>query len=133
MELDDFATAIPDLERVVAGDPKFDYHRAAGLLADAYAKTGQYQRATSLFEQVTQFSTTPETLYNYANYLKLLGRGEGAREWTQTSVVTSKPANGDQVKTGQRMWPGTSFFYPVFSWSGKPVFVLQLRGPHFRI
>ena len=51
----------------------------------------------------------------------------------RASVVTSKPANGDQVKTGQRMWPGTSFFYPVFSWSGKPVFVLQLRGPHFRI
>src|SRR6266516_2729678 len=48
------------------------------------------------------------------------------------SVVRSKTANGGQVKTGQRMWPGTSLFYPVFSWSGKSVFVRQLRGPHFR-
>jgi hypothetical protein len=31
------------------------------------------------------------------------------------SVVGSKAANGGQVKTGQRMWPGTWFFYPIFS------------------
>ncbi|PYU30017.1 MAG: hypothetical protein DMG31_15160 [Acidobacteria bacterium] len=31
------------------------------------------------------------------------------------SVVTSKPANGGQGKTGQRRWPGTWFFYPVFT------------------
>jgi hypothetical protein len=31
------------------------------------------------------------------------------------SVVRSKAANGGQVKTGQRMWPGTWFFYPIFS------------------
>jgi hypothetical protein len=31
------------------------------------------------------------------------------------SGVRSKAANGDQVKTGQRMWPGTWFFYPIFS------------------
>ena len=103
MELDDFATAIPDLERVVAGDPKFDYHRAAGLLADAYAKTGQYQRATSLFEQVTQFSTTPETLYNYANYLKLLGRGEGAREWTQR-LLAKKRTLPRYMERKERRW-----------------------------
>jgi hypothetical protein len=30
------------------------------------------------------------------------------------SVVTSKPANGGQGKTGQLRWPGTRFFYPVF-------------------
>src|SRR5215813_10109446 len=33
--------AIPDLEQVVAKDIKFDYYRAASLLADAYARTGQ--------------------------------------------------------------------------------------------
>jgi hypothetical protein len=31
----------------------------------------------------------------------------------QTSVITSKPANGDQVKTGQREWPGQSCFTPL--------------------
>jgi hypothetical protein len=81
--LNDLAGAIPDLERVVAADRKFDYYRAAGLLADAYARTGQLERAAQLFAEVTQISTTPETLYNYANYLKLAGRQQEAREWTK--------------------------------------------------
>src|SRR6266576_6738826 len=42
--LNDLAGAIPDLERVVAAERKFDYYRAAGLLADAYARTGQLER-----------------------------------------------------------------------------------------
>ena len=28
----------------------------------------------------------------------------------EPSVVRSKAANGGQVKTGQRTWPGTGFF-----------------------
>jgi hypothetical protein len=31
---------------------------------------------------------------------------------TVTSVITSKPANEDQVKTGQRDWPGQDCFTP---------------------
>jgi hypothetical protein len=50
------------------------------------------------------------------------------RMWA--SVVTLKPANGGQGKTGQRRWPGTSLFYPADSPGGKFVFVRQLRGPH---
>src|SRR5207249_7861821 len=37
-----------------------------------------------------------------------------------TSMVGSKAANGGQVKTGQRMWPGTQMFYPVVCILGKP-------------
>jgi hypothetical protein len=48
------------------------------------------------------------------------------------SMVTSKAANGGHFKTGQRMRPGTRWFYANFSCSGKPVFVRQLRGPHLR-
>jgi hypothetical protein len=81
--LNDLAGAIPDLERVVAADRKFDYYRAAGLLADAYARTGQLERAAQLFAEVTQISTTPETLYNYASFLKTANREEEAREWLQ--------------------------------------------------
>jgi len=81
--LNDLAGAIPDLERVVAAERKFDYYRAAGLLADAYARTGQLERADRLFAEVTQISTTPETLYNYASCLKTPNRGEEAREWLQ--------------------------------------------------
>ncbi len=81
--LNDLAGAIPDLERVVTADRKFDYYRAAGLLADAYARTGQLERANPLFAAVTQISTTPETLYNYASFLKTVNRPEEAREWAQ--------------------------------------------------
>jgi hypothetical protein len=81
--LNDLAGAILDLERVVTADRKFDYYRAAGLLADAYARTGQLERADPLFAEVTQISTTPETLYNYASFLKTVNRPDEAREWAQ--------------------------------------------------
>ncbi len=41
--------------------------------------------------------------------------GFGLTPMVTPSVVTSKPANGGQGKTGQRRWPGTWFFYPVFT------------------
>ena len=85
-----FSEAIPDLERVVEGDRKFDYYRAAGLLADAYARTGDMDRSALLFGEVTQYSTTPETLYNYANYLKLQNRRDEAREWVQKLLAKKR-------------------------------------------
>ena len=81
--LSDLPGAIPALERVVTADRKFDYYRAAGLLADAYARTGQLERADPLFAEVTQISTTPETLYNYASFLKTVNRPDEAREWAR--------------------------------------------------
>ena len=49
---------------------------------------------------------------------------------SQPSVVTPKPANGGQGKTGQRKGPGTKLFYPAACCGGKSIFVRQLRGPH---
>jgi tetratricopeptide (TPR) repeat protein len=69
------------LEYVVAKDPKFDYHRVTGLLGDAYARTGDLDKAAIYFAPAAQYSTTPETLYDYANYLKLAGRRDEALEW----------------------------------------------------
>jgi len=43
--LGDAPAALPDLERVVNKEPDYDFHRAAGLLAHAYAKTGQKEKA----------------------------------------------------------------------------------------
>lgn len=83
LALGDLAAAIPDLELVVHKDPKFDYYRASGLLADAYARTGQLEQAGALFGEVVQFSTTPETLYNYASFLKMQNRHPEAREWLE--------------------------------------------------
>src|SRR5579862_6938709 len=78
IELGDFAAAVPDLERAVASDPGYDFHRAKGLLAHAYAQTGQFERADQLFQQATKISTISETYYNYALFLQAQGRSEEA-------------------------------------------------------
>ncbi len=101
--LGDFAGAIPDLERVVASDRKFDYYRAAGLLADAYARTGQLDRAEQCYADVVQFSTTTETLYNYAYFLKFAGRRDEAREWAQ-KLLAKKRTLPRYMQRYERPW-----------------------------
>ena len=86
----DYAGAIPDLELVVGKDGKFDYYRATGLLGDAYARTGNLERAAFHFAPAVQYSTTPETLYNFASYLRLAGNKDEAREWTQKLAAKKK-------------------------------------------
>src|ERR1700719_3060449 len=68
VELGDFAAAVPDIERAVGADPSYDFHRGIGLLAHAYAQTGQTEKAGKLFEQATKISTSSETYYNYAQF-----------------------------------------------------------------
>lgn len=101
--MNDFAAAIADLERVVAADRKFDYYRAAGLLADAYVHTGDLQRAEPLFAEVTQISTTPETLYNYASFLKTANRRDEALEWAQ-KILAKKRTLPRYMQRRERPW-----------------------------
>src|SRR6202142_3889100 len=61
IQLGDAAAALPDLKRAVDKDPEYDFHRAAGLLAHAYALTGQKETAEALFRQTTVLSTLSET------------------------------------------------------------------------
>jgi hypothetical protein len=103
LAMDEYAEAIPDLEYVVAKDPKFDYHRATGLLGDAYARTGSLEKAEMYFVPAAQYSTTPETLYNYANYLKMAGRNEEARECLQ-KLVTKKKTLPTYMRRAARPW-----------------------------
>lgn len=103
LALNDLSAAISDLEYVVASDRKFDYYRAAGLLADAYARAGQLDRAESLFVEVTQISTTPETLYNYASFLKIANRREESREWAQ-KLLAKKRTLPRYMQRRERPW-----------------------------
>ncbi len=84
-------------------DAKFDYYRAAGLLADAYARTGQLERAAPYFAEATQFSTTPETLYNHANFLRMQNRRDEAREWTQ-KLLAKKRTLPRYMQRVERPW-----------------------------
>jgi hypothetical protein len=103
IELGDFAAAVPDLEYVVSRDPKYNSNRAAGLLAHAYANSGQPERAAALFEQVTQRSTLSETYYNYATFLASQGRTTEAREWTQR-ILAKKPTMPGYLRRRERPW-----------------------------
>jgi len=103
IEMGDFAAAVPDLERVTAKDPKYDFYRAAGLLAHAYAQSGQFEKADALFQKTTQISTLSETYLNYANFLAAQGRTTEAREWTQR-ILAKKPTLPGYLKRRERPW-----------------------------
>jgi hypothetical protein len=103
IELGDFPAAVSDLERVVTKDPKYDFHRAAGLLAHAYAKTGQAEKADALFRQAVKISTLSETYLNYANFLASQGRTAEAREWTER-ILAKKPTLPGYLKRRERPW-----------------------------
>ena len=105
LAMGEYAEAIPDLEYVVGRDPKFDYYRATGLLGDAYARMGDFEKAALYFAPAAQYSTTPETLYNYANFLKLAGKKEEAREWAQ-KLAAKKRTLPRYMRRVERPWFG---------------------------
>ena len=101
LQLEDATAAIPDLERVVAREPNYDFYRAGGLLAHAYAQTGQKQRAESLFREVTARSVASETYLNFADLLASEGKTAEAREWAQ-KVLDKKIAMPGYLKRRER-------------------------------
>jgi hypothetical protein len=88
---------------VVQGNAGYDFHRAAGLLAHAYASTGQPEKAERLFQQVTVISTLSETYLNYAAFLGAQGRTAEAREWAQ-KILAKKPTMPGYLRRRERPW-----------------------------
>lgn len=103
IQLGDGATAVADLERVTAKDPNYDFQRAAGLLAHAYAKAGQKEKAEELFRKVTVTSTLSETYLNFADLLASEQRNAEAREWAH-KVLDKKPTMPGYLKRRERPW-----------------------------
>lgn len=101
--LGDSAAALPELERVVAKDRDYDFRRAAGLLAHAYAQTGQKERAEALFRQVVALSTLSETYLNFADLLASEGKIAEAREWAR-KVLAKKPTMPGYLRRRERPW-----------------------------
>ena len=101
--LEDFAAAIPDLEKVVAKDPKYDFYRATALLAQAHGKAGDVTRAQALFTQAVEISTQSETYYNYACFLQAHGRPAEAREWAE-KILAKKPTMPRYLRRRERPW-----------------------------
>src|ERR1700691_884462 len=101
--LGDAAAALPDLERAVSKEPDYDFQRAAGLLAHAYAQTGQKEKAEALFRQVTITSTLSETYLHFAELLASEGRNAEAREWAQ-KVLDKKLSMPGYLQRRERPW-----------------------------
>jgi len=103
LELNDFASALTDLERVIKIDRNYDYQRAAGLLAYALAQTGQPEQAATWFGQVVETSTLSETQYNYANFLAARGQPSEAKQWAQR-ILAKKATMPSYLKRRERPW-----------------------------
>jgi hypothetical protein len=101
--LRDIPAAVADLERVVAKESDYDFHRAEGLLAHAYAKTGQREKAEALFLKAIAASTLSETYLNYAEFLASQGRNTEARQWAQ-KVLAKERAMPDYLRRRERKW-----------------------------
>jgi hypothetical protein len=103
IQMGDFLAAVPDLERVVSREPQYDFHRAAGLLAWAYAHSGQPAKAEALFQEATKTSTASETYYNYACFLASQQRHAEAREWAQR-ILAKRPTMPGYLRRRERPW-----------------------------
>jgi hypothetical protein len=103
MHLGDLAAAKQDLELVVAREPKYDSHRAMALLAHACAQTGDVQQAGDYFARAAQFSTLPETDYNFASFLASQGRPDEAREWAER-ILAHRASMPLYLRRRERPW-----------------------------
>ncbi len=103
LQMGDAAGALPDLEKVVGKEERYDFDRAAGLLAHAYAQLGQKERAEALFRQVTARSVASETYLNFADLLASEGKNTEAREWAQ-KVLDKKPTMPGYLRRRERPW-----------------------------
>jgi hypothetical protein len=102
-ELQDFAAAVPDFERVVAAEPAYDFHRAATLLAASYARTGETDKARGLFERVARLSTTSELQFHYASFLSQQNQPDEARDWASRILAKKRSMPGFQRRR-ERPW-----------------------------
>jgi len=95
--------AVPDLELVYRKQSDYDFFRAGGLLAHAYAQVGRKDEAEALFRWVTVRSVGSETYLNFAELLASEGRKDQAREWAQ-KVLDKKPAMPGYLRRRERKW-----------------------------
>ncbi|MFI5177131.1 MAG: tetratricopeptide repeat protein [Vicinamibacterales bacterium] len=103
IELGDAAPAVQDLDRVIAKEPKYDFHRGIGMLAHACALAGQTDRADALFQRAVAASTLSETYYNYATFLASRQRTADARAWAER-ILAKKPTMPRYLRRRERPW-----------------------------
>jgi len=84
-------------------DPAHDFHRAQGLLAQAYVLTGEKQKAAEVFEQAVARSTLSETYMNFADLLASQGRHAEARQLAQ-KVLNKERTMPNYLRRREQTW-----------------------------
>src|SRR2546428_46520 len=74
-----------------------------GLLAHAYANTGEADKADARFQRATELSTNSETYFNYATFLASRNRNAEAREWAER-ILAKKPTMPGYLRRRERPW-----------------------------
>ena len=103
LALEDLPAALADFSRVVTEDPKYDFHRAAGLLAHVCGRLGHREDAEAWFKQATALSTASELAIHYAEFLEQLGRPAEARQWAQR-VLDKRATMPRYLARRERPW-----------------------------
>jgi hypothetical protein len=103
LALADAQAALGDLERVVSKDPKYDFHRAMGLLGQAQSLSGQPARADQSFQAAIAMTTLSETYFHYASFLASQHRSAEAREFAQR-ILDKKPTMPRYLRRRERPW-----------------------------
>jgi hypothetical protein len=88
---------------VVRQDPDHDFHRAGGMLAQAYAQAGEKEKAEAFFRKAIVSSTLSETYLNYAEFLASQGRVAEARQLAQ-KVLDKELTMPSYLRRRERQW-----------------------------
>ena len=89
-ELGDDAAAIPDLQRVVQTNPKYDYLRAQCLLAQSLARSGDTALAETAFEKLINSTTAAESVVAAAEFF--FEQGQHAKAGDLAEAVLARRA-----------------------------------------
>jgi hypothetical protein len=100
-ELGDAAAALPDLERTVKTDSRYDYSRARLYYARTLAALGRNDEAAKVFETLTEGTT--EALCYAAEFFAGHGRGGEARELIERIAARKRTMPAYQ-KRRERPW-----------------------------
>ena len=136
---DPAAAAARISKRVVASEPKYGFHRAAGLLAHAYGLAGRADLADAKFKAAAEASTLSETYYNYATFLAAQQRPAEAREWAQRILAKkatmprfARAAGASVVSEGEGVAEETKGVGRSRVWLGPVLQFIQSRTQHRR-
>jgi hypothetical protein len=100
-EMGDVATALPDFERVVKTDAKYDYSRARLYYARSLAGVGRTDEAAKVFETLTEGTT--EALCYAAEFFAQHGRKDEARTLVERIAARKRTMPAYQ-KRRERPW-----------------------------